>query len=187
MQMKQEKEEKNQGIDVVYFVARSLATTVTPFIRKDFGIEAIGWFGMLGFAILLLMIGITNSPLMKVYFVAWLVILFKQKITTMKLIRQGFEPHSNYAGCPFLAMRLFRCPQENRAKALEIMMVLGIGALICATGEKALGPYLMFASFGLTFTRAIEFQHNLMRARRAKDAQREMEAYEQFMKGNRDY
>jgi hypothetical protein len=179
-------QQNKRGMDVLYLVARSMATTLTPFLRKGFGAEGIGWYGLGAFLILLLAIGDTRDPAITAYFWLWIGALLLQRFRLSRPVA-GHEQHSNYGGYPVVAAKLFRCGKENRAKLLEIPVVMSVGVLVGLTVSDVLGGFLVLACVGLAVTRMLEYQHNWMRARRMKDAQLEMEALVRFQRGDTDY
>ncbi len=124
-----------------------------------------------------------HDPLFYLFAGLWLCAVLYQRIQSYQAVRAGNPPHSRYPGYPVLAAKVFRCQQENRAKALEIPIVMGAGILVICTISEAVGVFLIVTTFGFGFSRMVDYQFNLMRARRAQDARREMEAIACYYRG----
>ncbi|HVX12733.1 MAG TPA: hypothetical protein VHC22_16245 [Pirellulales bacterium] len=99
------------------------ATGFTPFLRRDFGPEAFPRFTGV-FAMILMLLMAASVPILRLYFVAWIIALLLARAKTSANTRRGLYQHSGYNGVPAVAMRLFRCKDEARAKKLEPLIVL---------------------------------------------------------------
>jgi len=163
-----------------------LATTVTPFIRYGFGVDAFAHNALAAFVIILLYAGESRDPVMIYYFYAWLLMLIGQRLETSRLARKGWVQHSRYSGHPWLALKLHFVKKEVTAKnVVEPMLCLVVGALLCPL-SGALGGFVMLGFPSLLFQRAIQSQVNINRVRQMRDAAMEQRYLSDLYHGRRD-
>jgi hypothetical protein len=179
------------GVSILYFLSLLMSAAVTPFIRVNFGREAFGGPGIWGIgfwaSILMLLWWIeTADPIMQTYFMAWIVCVLCHRLRSFRLASDGREPSSRYRGYPWLAAKLFRCTKENFAKTLEIPLVLCVGLVVKGMVSETLGFFLCCAAGGLGIVRALEARFMYLKVQRARDAQREMAAFTEYYRGERN-
>jgi hypothetical protein len=116
--------------NLLYIVAESHASCVTPFLRHSFGTNMPGMYGI--FAILLMLFAFVASEDIGVlcYLVLWFPVLICQRMRTFYLFRCGWREHSRYSGWPWLAKLIPYCKTESDAKAMEPAICIGIGFLL---------------------------------------------------------
>src|SRR5699024_1863919 len=123
----------------LFVVVRAHATTLTVFLRRGFGSEALGWPGL--WALLLLALAALGSPVMGYYLVAWLVALICQRALTLTSRERR---HSLDDGYPWLAMWLAKNP-ASACGVVEPILCLVVGTVLGAMAEVCERPWL----FGL--------------------------------------
>jgi hypothetical protein len=174
------------GAIILNLLVGGLATTVTPFMRYGFGVEAFGLNALAAFVMILLYAGETRDPAMIYFFYAWLLAVIAQRLETWRLVRKGWVEHSRYAGYPWLAMKLPFIKKPVTAKnCVEPVLCLLVGALLCPLSE-ALGVFIMLGLPSLLIQRAIESQVNINRLRRMRDAAIEQRYLSDLYQGRRD-
>lgn len=166
-----------ESFNALYFAASCVALCFTPFLRRDFGRNAIGLAG-LGAGFLILFWGsYSHTIALWYYFIFWFLALISQRIRTYRNTLKGVMPHSHYAGDSWLAYRLFpRIKSEANARAVEAFVLLGAGGLV-AMANKPFGWFLMAGFPAILFLEAIrvEFTRSQLQAMRdAEIAQREL-------------
>jgi hypothetical protein len=181
------------NVSGVYLLARVLSLTVTPLLRTNFGLEAFGWPGLFTACLLILVAGQTGSPLLAAYWWLWLGALLVQRCKSYQLSRRGQAPHSQFQGTPWVTLALFPMRRINQAKWVEAGLVGAAGLLLGLAAQdlpelidSRFAGLLLWAAFGLFVARVIEYQHNRAHARRARDAQIEMQANARFYRGEAD-
>lgn len=167
-------EDTRGAINVVYWVFKGLGTCVTPFIRRDFGVNGIGSSGLVAFLIIIFYGGERNAPEIVLYLMAWLAALFWRKSQSARNERKGRAEHSQYDGWPWLAMKIPFVKSEQKAKSLEPFVCFFGGGFICPISET-IGTLVMLSAFGLLLARVIDLRAHETRVRRMRDAMIEME------------
>lgn len=125
------------------------AITLTPFFRTNFGKEAIGLRGLVGFALIFLYGGFAGCPAMIGFFWVWLGAVIIQRFKQLRNWRNGIPIHSFYNGYPWLAYRLFPwIKDEHNAKAAEGFLCAVIGAGIMPF-DFLLGIYVMLGAISI--------------------------------------
>ncbi|HVX09876.1 MAG TPA: hypothetical protein VHC22_01625 [Pirellulales bacterium] len=124
---------------------------VTPFLRASTGSRARGLFTFIAGAIIFYLAHALNSePLIK-YWAAWLVAVVVQMADSSAANKKQVI-HSQYAGCPRLAMLI--CPfvkSEETAKfAIEPFLCLGVGYGLLQWSD-VVGKLVMSTAFSLMF------------------------------------
>ena len=82
------------GVNLLALLANAHATTVTPFLRRGFGSEALGKNGLLAAVMILLYAGFTNSPEMITFFWVWIMAVIYQRLYGFNQRRNGQVVHS---------------------------------------------------------------------------------------------
>jgi hypothetical protein len=86
------------SFDVVYALAKGHATCFLPFLRKNFGSEALGIPGLIAFILMLLVGGLGRIPEMSPFLGVWIIAMAYQRASTMRAMRRGVIRHSRYEG-----------------------------------------------------------------------------------------
>jgi hypothetical protein len=184
---KQEQSSFRSSFNAMYFLANSHATCLTVFLRHSFGSEAIGMNGLVAVLMMLVYRGETRCLAMGTFFMAWLVALIVQRLRTFVLYQRGWRLHSRYGGYPWLAIRIPFVKTEVRAMALEPLVCLLVGHVLCRWSEPV-GRFVMFGCFSLAIKNGIERQIDRARLRQMHDAVIEqMHLVERFQQTRKDY
>ncbi|HEV8067002.1 MAG TPA: hypothetical protein VGP76_04645 [Planctomycetaceae bacterium] len=157
------------GINLLGLLANGHATTVTPFLRRGFGSEALGANGIVAALIILIYAGMTNSPEMITFFWVWLMAVACQRIYGFRQRANGEVVHSRYAGWPEVGMRFAKTEKVARS-AIEPLVCVVVGGCLWSWSE-ALGRFILLGSFSLLVSRGLEQQVTRNRLRAMNDAQ----------------
>jgi hypothetical protein len=157
------------GINLLGILANGHATTVTPFLRRGFGSEALGINGVVGAIIILLYAGVTNSPEMVTFWWVWIAAVAYQRLYSVKQRQNGNVVHSRYAGWPEVGMRFAKTEKVARG-VIEPLVCVVVGGCLWSWSE-ALGRFILLGSFSLLVSRGLEQQVIRNRVRAMSDAQ----------------
>jgi hypothetical protein len=182
-QQQNDKPDMRSAFSLAYVLANSHALTCTVFLRRDFGKEAIGIFGIVGLFMILIYGGLANSYAMYIYLLAFLLAVIGQRMQTFPNWRKGDIQHSRYNGTPVIAMKLFPKLKEMDAKGVEGFLCLAIGWLLTHV-DPALGWYVMGGFFSILLSEGISAEIRRQRLQAMRDAEIEntdlARDYEQF-------
>jgi len=84
--------------NIAYSLAKGYSTCFTPFIRRNFGSEALGFPGLYAFFIIIAVGSFGRIPEMWPYLLAWLFAMMCQRLSTIRAMRRGVIRHSRYDG-----------------------------------------------------------------------------------------
>jgi hypothetical protein len=183
-QREQAQPEYRNSMGDAYLFAQIHSTCITPFIRADFGTEALGLNGFLAFVLLLFTIGI--APEFQIYFFLWLFAVICQRIRTARRERSGQIGHSRYNGWPWLAMKFPRVKSEKTAKLLEPFLCLASGAFI-SMFSPPVGAFVMAGFVSLSTVLGIELMTIRAQLRRFADSEIEQRLFVERRSGRRDF
>jgi hypothetical protein len=107
-----------QSFGTLYFVARCHALAITVFTRHTFGARAFDPYAIFTFLMLFALAG--SNPGFVLYLPLWFVMLIVHRI---RLLRQE-EVHSQFAGVPWLTMRIPFTRTEEKARRFEPFVCL---------------------------------------------------------------
>lgn len=153
-------------------IADGGAMAFVPLTRTRFGEEGIGVAGGVGCLMILLAVGTTGSLPLLAYFVVWLLAVIRQRIKTVKLVRQGWVEHSRYTGWPWLIFRLSPfIKNELAAKQVgEPLLCLLIGIVLAEVpGCEPLALFILFCGACIFVSTGIDIHIDRMRLRRMRD------------------
>lgn len=169
------------------FAVWAHSTCFTPFLRKGFGNEALGFNGAVACIMVLLFAGAYGPQGGTIFLMAWFGALIYQRITTAVNSRKGIITHSRYSGFPALTMKLFPfIKKESTARAWgEPVLLVLVGLLLFQLSEP-LGVWVMLGSVSLVMVHGIGEQIDRRKVQAMHDAQIEQEYLaEQFRNGSR--
>lgn len=154
--------------NLLYTLALAHVTCISVFIRRGFGIEAIGINGVVAFIMLLVMWGQDPTGVMKLYFFAWILAMVVQRTISIRNRQKGVIEHSKYGGWPWMAMRFAK--REIIAKrVIEPILCVIAGLMVWQLSEVA-GAFLMFGAMSMTIVQGMEWATDMMRVQRMRDA-----------------
>jgi hypothetical protein len=172
------------GVNLLWLLAKGYATTVTPFLRRGFGSEAIGINGIVAALIILLYAGATNSPEMITFFWTWLGFVTYQRIYGIRQRMSGQVAHSRYAGWPEVGMRFTKSEKIAR-QVVEPLVCVVVGAALWQVSEP-LGRFVMLGPVGLLVSLGLDQQVMRNRVRAMRDAEIEQRYLSDVFNGRRD-
>lgn len=161
----------NDSFNMLTFLVSAHSLCFAVFLRKDFGKEGIGFYG-LGAALMILVYGsLTNCYPMFVFFVAWILAVIAQRLIQFSNWRRGVILHSRYNGYPWLAWKLFpRIKSEGNAKAAEAFLCLAIGGLLTNVSPP-LGVFVMSGFLSIMLCEGIKVEFTRKRLQAMRDAE----------------
>jgi hypothetical protein len=163
---------KGDMLGLLLLLANAHATCVTIFTRSRFGVEALGVRGLAAF-VLMVVYGGLRAPGMFLYLGVWLLALMIQRISTFRLVRQGWRAHSRYAGYPALAMKLPGVSERTAVMLIEPLLCVLVGALIYCTVSEGVGVFVMLSFVSLLFRLALDQEITRKRVQKMRDAELE--------------
>ena len=177
-QLPQEMFSNKDGFNALSVLAMAMATTVTVFIRCDFGKRALDRRGFYSMVLLALVAAFSGNELMVWYLIAWSIVTVIQRGRAYWLSKQdGAEyRHTLYDGWPWLALSVPGLKSERIAKMVaEPATVAAVGMAATAIPEiHAVGVWLVLSGLALAFEFGV---YEALMARRVdvgRDAQHEM-------------
>jgi hypothetical protein len=172
------------GINLLGVLANGYATTVTVFLRRGFGSEALGVNGICAGLILLLYAGVTNSPEMITVFWVWLVAVAYQRLYGARQRANGKIFHSRYAGDAVVG-KCFAKSEWVAREVVEPLICVAVGACLWSWSEPV-GRFVLCASFSLLVSRGLDTQVTRNRLQRMNDAQIEQRYLADLFNGRRE-
>lgn len=170
------------AVNMAGFAAICVATTVTPFIRRRFGPEGLGFNGFFAFVIVCFVAG-AAGPSGSWYFVAWFAFLILNRIITVTRQLSGIVVHSHYSGDPWLTRLI--CRNDTVGKWLiEPIVVAGTGLAI-ERFNVVLGDWFVVCAVALVLVQATEWRLTRMRIQAMHNAEIEMRYYTELYRQGR--
>ena len=137
------------SFNVFYAVCRVHTFCFLPFIRRDFGTDALGFPAACALLLMLMVGGLGRIPEMFPYLLFWLFVMMWQRGRTSRLVRRGVVWHSRYEGDPWLALSIPFVRKASTAKRLiEPVLCLLVGAALHDVSH-GLGVFVMAGFFSL--------------------------------------
>lgn len=164
------------------FLLLCCATTITPFTRKKFGVEALGFNGFGAFILLLVMAGADETGVALWYFLAWFIALIIRRLQSESA--KGVR-HSCYDGTPWLAMMF--CKSEGTAKrVVEPLLCVGAG-LGLAQVSPTVGALVMTGAFAIAMLQSTRSMIDRLRIQKMRDAELEMKHLRELYRNGGNY
>ncbi len=172
LQQQQNNEREMQGgFNLVCFLLNGHATCLTPFIRTDFGREALGLNGLCALIIILAYGSFANSGAMWVFLLLWILAMLQQRMKGIQNRNKGIAIHSRYNGYPWLSFKLFpRTKDETSARGVDGFLCIVAGALLSYV-DPALGCFIGVGGFSLLFVEALIVELRKKRLQSMRDAE----------------
>jgi len=160
---------RKDTFNFVYAAAKGYSTCFTPFIRRNFGSEALGFPGLFAFIIMLVVGSFGRIPEMWPYLAVWIVAMLLQRASTMRAMRRGVVRHSRYDGD--VDRKLFK----NRTTVKQFFEpVACVIAAVCFEQLGASHSFALFVGWGafpLAFVAMIDRQLWNKRVQAMRDAE----------------
>jgi hypothetical protein len=173
-------QKKGDGLAVLYFLCNIHATCISPFIRSGFGKNALGWNGVLAFALLWYMACTEKG--MGWYFAAWFIALILRRIQTFRMLRRGELIHTRYSGYPWLAMKCPFVRTEHTAQLFVEPMGCIVAGVLLAHLSPGMGGFVLFGFVSFIVRAGIEGIITEKRMERMQDAMIEQGWYAEEMR-----
>lgn len=159
------------------FAAVIYSTCFTPFLRRGFGSEALGFQGLFAFIVMLFVAGTNRIGLG--YFLLWLVFLAYRRWETTVRRWRGHIVHSQYAGDSLLAVG---CSSQFAKRWLEPPLVLTCGAVLSRWSPNV-GMFVMWGTGALVIVQLVEYVITQLRIQHMHDGAIEAEYYSGKFRG----
>ncbi len=144
------------AVNLMYVVVSGHATCVTPFVRRNFGREALGRNGAMAFVILFLyMAAYPRHVALQQFTLWWFVMLVLQRLKTGYLVSRGRSPHSRYDGYPYVGFLLPFVKDHKGAWIFEFLALLGCGIWLSSL-DAPLGKLIIVSAVCLIVRTAID-------------------------------
>ena len=171
------KQPRGESLDVGYRLFHCHLSALAVFIRRDFGLEALGINAFIAGLMILLTYAATGDPAMKAFLVMWLVAQIVQRVRSFRNKRRGMRIHSRYAGYPWLAMRVPFVRSETVAvRFVEPLLCLTAGWVLMHL-SRPLGGFVMLGCVSFFIRNNIDAEIQRVRLRQMDDARIEAEWY----------
>jgi hypothetical protein len=171
------------GINLFGVLANGYATTVTPFLRRGFGREALGVNGIVAALIILIYAWVTNSPEMITVFWVFLAAVAYQRVYGFRQRANCQVVHSRYAGDPVVA-KCFAKSERVAREVVEPLICIVAGACLWSWSEPA-GRFVLCGSFALLASRGVDTQVTRNRVQAMHDAAIEQRIVADVFNGRR--
>ncbi|HEY4313313.1 MAG TPA: hypothetical protein VGN12_27935 [Pirellulales bacterium] len=159
------------AVNLLYVLVSGHATCVTPFVRRNFGREALGRNGAVAFVILFFYMAAYPRHFVVQQFTFWWFVMFiLQRLKTMYLVSRGLSPHSRYDGYPYLGYLLPFVKDPKGASIIEFLALLG-GGMWLSTVDAPLGKLIIVSSVCLVVKNAIDEDIVRRRLQSMRDAE----------------
>jgi hypothetical protein len=169
-------------VNMCGFAALCVASTVTPFFRKRFGSEALGFNGFFALVILCF-VAEPAGPAGRWYVLGWFLCLVTHRIGVLMRWLDGVVIHSHYAGDPWLARLI--CRNDTVAKwVIEPLFVGGVGWATFQVNVP-LGTWWMICAVALVLVQSIEWQLTYRRIQAMRNAEIEMRYFAELYRQGR--
>src|SRR3954454_17204740 len=98
---------QGDAFGLIYLVAKTHATGITPLIRSHHGCEAFNPYAFFALIMMALLSANRWGSAMGVYLIVWFFAIVYRRIETLRLRLKGVVLHSRQVGYPWLAMRFW--------------------------------------------------------------------------------
>jgi hypothetical protein len=172
-------------INLLYLVVSGHATCVTPFVRRNFGSEALGRNGAIALIILVVyMVAYPTHRALVNLGGLWFLMVILQRLKTGRLLRKGFVVHSRFDGEPFLGFIVPFVTRYQTASFIEFLALLIFGIWI-ASIDAALSRLVVVSAVCLVIKMTIEEEIVRKRLRAMRNAEVEQRSIvERYRRGD---
>ncbi len=142
------------GFNFVYALAKGHAMCFLPFMRRNFGSEALGWPGVYAFGIMVVVGSFGRIPDMWFFLGLWMLVVLAQRLSTMRAMLRGVVRHSRYEG----DVDTKWCKNRRTVKlVLEPLVCAFLGVCVEAAGlSHGLAVFVGSGAFSLAMTAMID-------------------------------
>jgi hypothetical protein len=159
---------QKDSFNLLYALAKGHAMCFLPFMRKNFGSEALGVPGVIAFILMLLVGGFGQIPEMPGFIGVWVIVVLCHRASTMRALRKGVVRHSRYDGD--VDTRLIRSRSTVKLM-LEPLVCVVVGVCIEAAGfSHGLAVFVGAGFFSLSLVAWIDRELDRKRLEAMRDA-----------------
>lgn len=156
------------GFNLLYVLAKGHSMCFLPFLRKNFGSEALGRPGAIAIVIMVLVGSLGQIPDMWPFLGLWFLAMLCQRASSERAKRQGVIRHSRYAGD--LDTKLVTNPATVKLVAEPLVCILA-GVCVEAAGlSHGLAVFIGAGAFSLALVAIIDRQLDHKRVQAMRDA-----------------
>jgi hypothetical protein len=170
--------------NIAYALVKGHAMCFLPFMRKNFGSEALGWPGAAALVIMVAVGGLGRIPEMWPFLGFWVVAMLYQRASTARAMSKGVIRHSRYEGD--VDTRLIK----SRATAklvLEPLCCVAGGVAFQAVGfSHGFAVFIGAGAFSLALLAMIDRHMDQQRVQAMRDAAIEQEYLAARVRGEID-
>lgn len=174
------------GVNILAHLINGWATSILPFIRKDFGSEFFGVNALIALLTMLVFGAVENSDDLLRYMGIWLLVVLAQRLDGARAVRRGQIIHTRYVGDSWLAQKLApRAKRKTHQMLIEPAICLLVGLLFCP-GSPAVGQYLIVGAFAVFMFNGMHRAVLERRVRHMHDAYIEQQTMARMFRGQDD-
>jgi hypothetical protein len=163
-------------VNLIYVLVSGHATCLTPFVRRNFGSEALGRNGAVAMLIIVFyMAAYPRHVAVGQFGTLWFAMLILQRLKTGWLMRKGTVLHSYDDGYPVLGFIIPQVKRFETAYIIEFFVVIGFGIWL-SNYDAALSRLVVVSSVCMVIKTAIEQDIARKRLRAMRDAEIEQRA-----------
>jgi hypothetical protein len=157
--------------NLLYLLVSGHATCVTPFVRRNFGSEALGRNGAVAMLIIVFyLMAYPRDFLLKDFSLVWFAMIVMQRLKTVWLVRRGAVMHSRGDGYPWLGFLIPLIKRDNTARAVEFAALFALG-LWLADFDGGMSRLVVVSSLCLVVKNAFEEEIVRKRLRAMRNAE----------------
>jgi hypothetical protein len=156
---------------LLYAVFKIHAICFWPFMRRDFGTQALGIPAIFAMLLMLTIGAVGNIQAMAPYLGLWSIAFCYQCGRTQRLVNQGVVWHSRHEGFPWLGLRFPFIRTEARAKRLMEPVICCIAGIALLPVSPGLGLFVAAGCFSLAIVDNIHREFNRKRLMAMHDAE----------------
>jgi hypothetical protein len=162
---------RKDSFNALYGLAKGHSMCFLPFIRKNFGVEALGRPGAIAFIIMVGVGGLGRIPDILGFLGVWCLVMLCQRASSERAKRQGIIRHSHYEGdVDEKAAKFFGGPAKVK-QFIEPLFCLVAGVCVEAMGlSHGLAVFIGFGAFSLALVAMIDRHLDNERVQAMRDA-----------------
>jgi hypothetical protein len=166
----------NQGpqasFNVVYWLANSYAMCFLPFLRQNFGREALGAYGLGAFILMVGAGSFGRIEEMWPYLGFWMFALFYHRMSTGRALRRGEIRHTRYDGD--VTRWFYMKPSNAKLIGEPLFCLMGAGACELAGLSHGFALFIAWGALALLLVAGIDREAERKRLDAMRDAEIEM-------------
>ncbi len=161
---------REQSFNILYTLAKGHSMCFLPFVRKNWGTEALGRPAVIALVMMIVVGGLGRIPDLLGFLGVWLLVMLCQRASSERAKRAGVVRHSRYEGDvdEQMAKRFGRTAVKQ---VIEPLFFLVTGVCVEAIGfSHGLAVFIGFGAFSLAWVAMVDRQLDNMRVQAMRDA-----------------